>query len=88
MTQPSTEVVLNQQVKEPIPEAKNDNTTDTSLVTTIAQTFAEIDATPVMEVAENEPKLAMDEDVSTNEKEGEVQMHCNMVYVISSKHGY
>ena len=52
----------------------------------MVQTFAEIDATPVVLVAENEPKLATDEDVSIDEEEGEVRMHCNMVYVISSKY--
>ncbi|KAL6214013.1 hypothetical protein ACLB2K_013451 [Fragaria x ananassa] len=86
LTQPNTEVVLNQQVKEHVPEAKNDNTTDTSLVTAVVQTFTEIDATLVVQIVANEPKLAMDEDVSTDEKEGVVRMHCNMVYVISSKY--
>ncbi|KAL6209266.1 hypothetical protein ACLB2K_020208 [Fragaria x ananassa] len=74
------------QVKERVPEAKNDNTMDTSLVTAMVQTFAEIDATLVVQIAASEPKLAMDKDVSTNEEEGDARVHCNMVYVISSKY--
>ncbi|KAL6208349.1 hypothetical protein ACLB2K_019300 [Fragaria x ananassa] len=46
---------------------------DTSLVTAIVQTFAEINATPVVQKAVSEPKLAIYEDISTDEEEGEHQ---------------
>ncbi|KAL6208468.1 hypothetical protein ACLB2K_019417 [Fragaria x ananassa] len=52
----------------------------------MVQTFAEINATPMVQITTSEPELAMDEDVSTDEEEGEVQMHYNMVYVLSSKY--
>ncbi|KAL6135108.1 hypothetical protein ACLB2K_067336 [Fragaria x ananassa] len=79
-----------QQVKEPILEAKNDNTMDTSLVTAMAQTLAEIDATPVVEVAENEPKLVMDEDVSTDEEVGPspaMMEHLRPLYITANING-